>query len=53
MRKYNAESPKQDRKRFNSIVKTIHISYLPIIYLYGVGGCEGGGGEKDRDKKTS
>ena len=33
MHKYNAEIPKQDRKRFNSIVKTIHNSYLPIIYL--------------------
>ena len=33
MHKYNAKSPKQDRKRFNSIVKTIHIFYLPIIYL--------------------
>ena len=25
--------PKQGRKRFNYIVKTIHFSYLPIIYL--------------------
>ena len=33
MREYNAESKKQGRKRFNSIVKTIHFSYLPIIYL--------------------
>ena len=33
MRKYNAESKKQGRKRFNSIVKTIHFSYHPIIYL--------------------
>ena len=32
MRKYNAQSPKQGRKRFNSIVKTINISYFPIIY---------------------
>ena len=27
------ESPKQDSKRFNSIVKTINIGYLGIIYL--------------------
>ena len=33
MRKYNAESPKQGRKRFNSIAKTINFSYPPIIYL--------------------
>ena len=33
MREYNAESPKQGRKRFNSIVKTINIAYLGIIYL--------------------
>ena len=33
MRKYNAKSPKQGRKGFNSIVKTINFSYLPIIYL--------------------
>ena len=33
MRKYNAERLKQGRKRLNSIVKTIHFSYLPIIYL--------------------
>ena len=25
----------QGRKRFNCIVKTIHFSYLPIIYLWG------------------
>ena len=31
---YDAESPKQGRKRFNSIVKTINFSYLPIIYLW-------------------
>ena len=30
---YNAESPKQGRKRFNSIVKTINIADLGIIYL--------------------
>ena len=29
----NAKSPKQSRKRFKPIVKTIHFSYLPIIYL--------------------
>ena len=34
MRKYNAESTKQGRKRFNSIVKTINFYYLPIIYLW-------------------
>ena len=33
IREYNAESPKQDRKRFNYFVKTSHFSYLPIIYL--------------------
>ena len=33
MREYNAESPKQDRKRFNFIVKTINIADLGIIYL--------------------
>ena len=33
MREYNAESPKQGRKRFNSIVKTINIADLGIIYL--------------------
>ena len=36
MREYNAQSPKQGRKIFNSIVKTIHFSYLPIIYLWAV-----------------
>ena len=33
MRKYNAESTKQGSKRFNSIVKTINIANLGIIYL--------------------
>ena len=33
MSKYNAESPKQGSKRFNSIVKTINIADLGIIYL--------------------
>ena len=33
MREHNAKSPKHDRKRFNSIVKRINFSYLPIIYL--------------------
>ena len=33
MREYNAESPKQGRKRFNYIVKTINIADLGIIYL--------------------
>ena len=53
MREYKAKSPKQGRKRFNSIVKTVLISYLPIIYLWrwptredrwreaGVDGCGG------------
>ena len=35
MREYNAESPKQDRKRFNSVVKTIGFGHLVIIYLCG------------------
>ena len=26
--------PKQGRKRFNNIVKTIHSPYLPIVYLW-------------------
>ena len=34
MLKYNAESPKQGSKRFNSIVKTINIVDLGIIYLW-------------------
>ena len=33
VREYNAESPKQDRKRFNSIVRTIDFDHLVIIYL--------------------
>ena len=33
MREYSAESPKKDRKRFNSIVKTIGFGHLIIIYL--------------------
>ena len=33
MRKYNAESPKQGSKRFNSIVKTKYIDDLGIVYL--------------------
>ena len=33
LRKYNAESTKQASKRFNSIVKTINIADLGIIYL--------------------
>ena len=41
---HNAKSPKQGRKRFNSIVKTIHFSYLPIIYLWGKGREKKGGG---------
>ena len=31
MLEYNAESPKQGRKGFNSIVKTIYFYYLPIF----------------------
>ena len=34
MREYNAKSPKQGRKRFNSIVKTIDIADLGIVYLW-------------------
>ena len=37
MREYNAESPKQGRKRFNFIVKTINSSHLPLIYLWVIG----------------
>ena len=37
MREYNAESPKQGRKRFNSIVKTIGFDHLVIIYLWFTG----------------
>ena len=32
--KYNAESPKQGSKRFNSITKTIHFAHLGIIFIY-------------------
>ena len=33
--KYNAESPKQDSKRFNSITKTIiHFAHLGILLIY-------------------
>ena len=32
MREYNAESQKQGRKRFNSVVKTIGFGHLVIIY---------------------
>ena len=35
MRVYNAESPKQDSRRFNSIVKTKYIDDLGIVYLWG------------------
>ena len=31
---YNAESPKQDSRRFNSIVKTKYIDDLGIVYLW-------------------
>ena len=33
MLKYNAESPKQGSRRFNSIVKTKYIDDLGIVYL--------------------
>ena len=33
---YNAESPKQDSKRFNSITKTIHFAHLGILFIYGM-----------------
>ena len=32
--KYNAESPKQSSKRFNSIMKTIHFAHLGILFIY-------------------
>ena len=31
---YNADSPKQGSKRFNSITKTIHFAYLGILLIY-------------------
>ena len=34
MHVYKAESPKQGRKRFNSIVKRIGFDHLVIIYLW-------------------
>ena len=34
MREYIAKCPKQGRKRFNSIAKTIYIADLVIIYLW-------------------
>ena len=37
MRKYNAESPKQGSRRFNSIVKTKYIADLGIVYLWYTG----------------
>ena len=37
MCEYNSESPKQGRKRFNSIAKTIHFSNLPITFIYDSG----------------
>ena len=33
VRKYNAKSPKQDKKRLNSNVKTIGFDHLVIIYV--------------------
>ena len=32
---YNAESPKQDSKRFNSITKTIQFAHLVLLLIYG------------------
>ena len=32
--KYNAESSKQDSKRFNLITKTSHFSHLGILFIY-------------------
>ena len=32
--KYNAESPKQSSKRFNSITNTIHLAHLVILIIY-------------------
>ena len=32
---YNAKSPKQGIKRFNSIKKTIHFANLGILFVYG------------------
>ena len=32
--KYNAESPKQDSRRFNSITMTIHFAHLGILFIY-------------------
>ena len=32
--RYNAENPKQDSKRFNSITKTIHFAYLGLLFIY-------------------
>ena len=32
--KYNAESPKQDSKRFNSMTKTIHFAHLVILFIF-------------------
>ena len=31
---YNAESPKHDSKRFNSIVKTIHFAHFVLYLIY-------------------
>ena len=32
--KYNAKSPKQGSKWFNSITKTIHFAHLGILIIY-------------------
>ena len=32
---YNAESPKQGSKRFNSISKKVHFAHLGILFIYG------------------
>ena len=33
---YNAESPKQDSKWFNFIMKTIHFAHLVILFIYAI-----------------
>ena len=35
--KYNAGSPKQGSKRFNSITKTIHFAHLGTVYYLSMG----------------
>ena len=33
---YTEERPKQSRKRFNCITKTIHFAHLSILFTYGL-----------------